>query len=46
VTGKVKRTFRRGELVYADGELVGERSGEYLARPYGSVKEDTPLATA
>jgi allantoinase len=46
VEGQVKRTFRRGELVYADGELVGERSGQYLPRPYGSVKEEAPLATA
>jgi len=46
VTGQVKHTFRRGELVYADGKIVGERSGEYLARPYGTVKEEASLATA
>jgi allantoinase len=33
VTGRVRRTFLRGELVFDDGEFPGEALGEYLRRP-------------
>lgn len=33
VTGKVQTTFLRGELVFEDGEIVGEPRGQYLHRP-------------
>jgi allantoinase len=46
VDGRVKRTFRRGELVYADHEIVGDRSGRYLQMPYGSVEETASMAPA
>ena len=35
VTGKVKRTFVRGQCVFVDGNVKGERSGIYLKRPAG-----------
>ena len=33
VTGRVKQTFLRGNLVFDNGEIVGERDGEYIHRP-------------
>ena len=33
VTGKVQATFLRGQMVFAKGEIVGERQGQYLHRP-------------
>jgi len=33
LTGKVKQTFLRGQLIYDDGEIIGEPRGEYLRRP-------------
>ena len=33
LTGRVKSTFLRGELVYDDGAIVGEAKGKYLSRP-------------
>ncbi len=33
VTGRVKQTFLRGELVFDNGEIVGERKGRYVSRP-------------
>ena len=33
LTGRVKRTFLRGELVYQDGHIVGPARGQYLRRP-------------
>ena len=35
LTGRVKRTFLRGNLIYDQGEVVGTPSGRYLKRPYG-----------
>jgi allantoinase len=33
LTGRVKSTFLRGELVYQDGRIVGPARGRYLRRP-------------
>jgi allantoinase len=33
LTGRVKSTFLRGELVYLDGNIVGPARGQYLRRP-------------
>jgi allantoinase len=33
---KVTHTFLRGELIYADGRIVGPPRGQYLHRPYGA----------
>ena len=33
LTGRVKTTFLRGEVVYEDGNVVGDARGEYLSRP-------------
>ena len=33
LTGKVKQTFLRGQLVYDNGNIVGPARGEYLRRP-------------
>ncbi len=35
LTGRVKSTFLRGELIYQDGKVLGEPRGRYLKRPYG-----------
>ncbi|MDJ0703500.1 MAG: amidohydrolase family protein [Leptolyngbyaceae cyanobacterium MO_188.B28] len=35
LTGRVKRTFLRGNLIYDQGEVIGTPSGRYLKRPYG-----------
>jgi allantoinase len=32
--GKVKSTFLRGNLIYHNNKVIGEASGQYLARPY------------
>ena len=37
VTGKVKQTFVRGELVFDNGEIVGERNGQYIKRPTATI---------
>jgi allantoinase len=37
VTGRVERTFLRGDLVYERGTGVDDPSGQYLQRPYGST---------
>lgn len=34
LTGRVKSTFLRGNLVYHQGSVVGIPNGRYLARPY------------
>lgn len=34
LTGKVKTTFLRGQMVYDNGDVVGEPQGKYLSRPY------------
>jgi allantoinase len=36
--GKVKSTFLRGNLVCKNGEVLGQPTGKYLARPYGKAK--------
>lgn len=33
LTGRVKSTFLRGNLVYDDGSIVGDAQGKYLSRP-------------
>jgi hypothetical protein len=33
LSGRVKNTFLRGVLIYADGKIVGPPRGEYLRRP-------------
>jgi allantoinase len=33
LTGRVKTTFLRGEVVYDDGRVVGDARGRYLSRP-------------
>ncbi len=33
LTGRVKRTFVRGNTVYLNGQIVGEATGQYLFRP-------------
>lgn len=35
LTGRVKRTFLRGNLIYCNGEVVGPPVGQYLRRPTG-----------
>lgn len=35
LTGKVKQTFVRGNLVYDNGNFVGQPVGQYLKRPVG-----------
>ena len=39
LTGRVKRTFLRGNLIYNQGEIIGSPSGRYLKRPYGVRSE-------
>ncbi|MCH9695976.1 MAG: dihydroorotase family protein [Gammaproteobacteria bacterium] len=33
LTGRVKSTFLRGQLVYDNGDVVGSAQGQYLSRP-------------
>jgi allantoinase len=33
LTGRVKTTLLRGEVVYEDGNVVGPARGQYLSRP-------------
>jgi len=33
LTGKVKSTFLRGDLIYHDGNFIGSPRGKYLERP-------------
>ncbi len=33
LTGRVKSTFLRGQLVYDEGNVVGDAKGKYLSRP-------------
>ncbi len=33
LTGKVRSTFLRGQLIYEDGNVVGGAQGQYLSRP-------------
>ena len=35
LTGRVRSTFLRGELVYGDGNVVGAARGKYVSRPTG-----------
>ncbi len=36
LTGRVKQTFLRGNLVYDNGSIIGPARGNYLFRPMGS----------
>ena len=36
LSGRVKNTFLRGALIYADGKIIGAPRGEYLRRPQTS----------
>jgi allantoinase len=36
VTGRVKQTFLRGDLVYDEEDGVGDPRGNYVERPYGT----------
>jgi len=36
LSGRVKNTFLRGALIYADGKIIGAPRGEYLRRPQRS----------
>jgi len=38
LTGRVKSTFLRGNLIYHQGQIVGPAQGRYLKRPYGTPK--------
>lgn len=38
VTGQVKQTFVRGNLIYSDGQIVGEPVGTYQHRPANKYK--------
>jgi len=33
LTGKVKATFLRGNLIYENGQVIGSAQGRYLKRP-------------
>lgn len=35
LTGRVKQTFLRGNLIYDRGKVIGSPKGQYLKRPYG-----------
>ncbi|HBB32201.1 MAG TPA: hydantoinase [Cyanobacteria bacterium UBA8803] len=35
LTGQVKSTFLRGNLIYDKGQILGSPTGRYLKRPYG-----------
>jgi allantoinase len=37
LSGRVKRTFLRGSLIYDDGKILGLARGQYLHRPGGTV---------
>mgnify|MGYP001057300303 CR=1 FL=1 len=37
LTGKVKSTFLRGNLIYDKREVLGSPQGKYLQRPYGKT---------
>jgi allantoinase len=34
LTARVKSTYLRGRRVYHDGDVVGEPTGRFMARPY------------
>ncbi|MDJ0570356.1 MAG: amidohydrolase family protein [Pleurocapsa sp. MO_192.B19] len=38
LTGRVKSTFLRGNLIYDRGQVIGSPCGRYLKRPYGIAK--------
>ena len=37
LTGRVKSTFLRGEIVYHNGNIVGPARGQYIRRPTGRI---------
>jgi allantoinase len=41
LSGRVKNTFLRGALIYADGKIVGPPRGKYLRRPQSSPAVQT-----
>jgi allantoinase len=41
LSGRVKNTFLRGLLIYADGKIVGPPRGEYMRRPQSSPAVQT-----
>ncbi len=41
LTGRVKSTFLRGNLIYDQGQVIGSPSGRYLKRPYGKIQKAT-----
>lgn len=46
LTGRVKQTFLRGQLVYSNGEIVGPPLGRYLHRPTSGPAEGSGGAAA
>lgn len=40
LTGRVKSTFLRGNLIYHHGNILGTPQGRYLHRPYGRPGEE------
>ena len=38
LTGRVKSTFLRGQLIYDQGKVVGPARGQYLRRPTGALR--------
>jgi allantoinase len=40
LTGRVKHTFLRGQLIYDQGNIVGPARGRYLARPTDHPEKD------
>ena len=45
LTGRVKTTLLRGEVVFGDGEVVGPPRGKYLRRPYISSAGHRPRSS-
>jgi allantoinase len=33
LSGRVKRTYLRGDVIYDNGNIVGAANGKYLSRP-------------
>ncbi len=40
LSGRVKSTFLRGELVYDGGNIVGPARGQYLRRPVAAPRNE------
>ena len=39
LTGRVKSTFLRSNLIYDQGQVIGLPRGRYLKRPYGKIQQ-------